>query len=196
MIQKIRIFTQLNTINTTEPDQAELLTGLAPVVNERCRVLILGSFPSAISLARQEYYANPRNDFWRIMEAVIGMPTELPYDERLRFLLNSGIGLWDVITRCKRQGSADSAIRDPTMSDIRSQITRYPGITLLACNGRSAEAGLNRILHLQNLDKDLVTVRYLPSSSPANAIRFTEKIRAWQVLRLFLETSKEQEEPR
>jgi double-stranded uracil-DNA glycosylase len=195
-MQKRKISTRVNTINITEPAQAELLTGLSPVIDDRCRVLILGSFPSAISLARQEYYANPRNDFWRIMEAVIGMPTELPYDERLRFLLNSGIGLWDVITRCKRQGSADSAIRDPTMSDIRYLLARYPGITLLACNGRSAEAGLNRILHLQNLNEDQVTARYLPSSSPANAIRFTEKIRAWQILRLFLETSEEQEEPR
>lgn len=191
-MQKRMISTRVNTINITEPAQAELLTGLSPVIDERCRVLILGSFPSVISLARQEYYANPRNDFWRIMEAVIGMPTELPYDERLSFLLNSGIGLWDVITRCKRQGSADSAIRDPAMADIRYLLARYPGITMLACNGRSAEAGLNRILHLQNLNKDLVTVRYLPSSSPANAIRFTEKIRAWQILRLFLETSDEQ----
>lgn len=194
-MQKIWISSQLDSINTTEPNRAELLTGLAPVVNDRCRVLILGSFPSAISLTRQEYYANPRNDFWRIMESVIDLPIELRYDERLHFLLNSGIGLWDVIHRCKRPGSADSAIREPTMSDIGSLLARYPGITLLACNGRSAEAELSRIFHLQNIKEDQVTTLYLPSSSPANAIRFTEKSRAWRILRLFLETSEEQKEP-
>lgn len=170
-------------MNITEPGRLELLTGLAPVVNHRSRILILGSFPSAISLARREYYANPRNNFWKIMESVIDMPTDLRYEEKLTVLQSSGIGLWDVVHQCKRPGSADSAIRDPIMSDIRSLLARYPGISLFACNGRTAESGLNHIFHLQD---DRVTVRYLPSSSPAHAIPYPEKVRSWQILRQYI----------
>lgn len=38
-----------------------------PVINNNSEVLILGSIPGKISLERQEYYGNKRNQFWDIM---------------------------------------------------------------------------------------------------------------------------------
>jgi len=61
------------------------------------RVLILGSFPSPLSLEAGEYYANPRNQFWNIMEVHLGISKGLPYTEKLAGLKNRNIGLWDVI---------------------------------------------------------------------------------------------------
>ncbi len=52
----------------TEP----LLDGLPPVIDDRARVLILGSFPSVRSLAEGRYYANPRNTFWPIVAELFG----------------------------------------------------------------------------------------------------------------------------
>ena len=49
---------------------APLLQGFPPVVDDHARVLILGSFPSAQSMAAHEYYANPRNAFWPITSAL------------------------------------------------------------------------------------------------------------------------------
>jgi len=163
------------------------LIGLEPVVNATCRVLIVGSFPSVISLQTGQYYANPRNDFWRIMEVVTCMPTALSYHARLSYLLSQGIGLWDVVGSCTRIGSADASIRDPEPAAIGSLLIHYPGIRTIYCNGRRAEEGLDQAL-MQGSDseKRWVHIGYLPSSSPAHAVRFEEKCRSWMVLNEYI----------
>jgi len=55
---------------TTTPPEPQRLTGLPPIVSSNTRLLVLGSFPSAASLARQQYYAHPQNKFWKILQAI------------------------------------------------------------------------------------------------------------------------------
>ncbi|WP_319580445.1 DNA-deoxyinosine glycosylase [uncultured Methanospirillum sp.] len=166
---------------------SDRLVGLEPVVDAACRVLIVGSFPSALSLQAGQYYANPRNDFWRIMEVVTCMPTGISYHSRLSYLLSQGICLWDVVGSCTRTGSSDAAIRDPEPAAIGSLLIHYPGIRAIFCNGRRAEAGLDQAL-MQGSDneKRAVHIGYLPSSSPAHAVRFEEKYRSWMVLKEYI----------
>src|SRR3954465_8529587 len=84
----------------------------APVADERTRVLVLGSLPGEESLARGQYYGNPRNHFWRLIGAVIGEALEpLAYEARLEHLLEAGVGLWDTIGSATRRGSLDGNIR-------------------------------------------------------------------------------------
>jgi len=45
-----------------------------PVIAPSARILILGTMPGEESLARKGYYANPRNQFWRITQAIYGIP--------------------------------------------------------------------------------------------------------------------------
>ena len=53
---------------TAAPDPR--LTGLPPLVSRASRLLVLGSFPGAASLAKQQYYGHPQNQFWRILQAI------------------------------------------------------------------------------------------------------------------------------
>ena len=106
------------------------LTGLAPVIDANIRILVLGSFPGAASLAAGQYYGHPRNLLWPILSQLTGEDLAgLPYDERLPRLLVHGIGLWDVLGACERTGSLDSAIRSPAANDF----ARLRAATMVPC---------------------------------------------------------------
>lgn len=157
-----------------------LLHGFGPVVDERARMLILGSFPSALSLSAHQYYANPRNAFWPITGELFGFDATAPYESRLVALRSHQVALWDVLRSCRRAGSADSAI-DPkslVVNDFADFFANYPGITRVYFNGAKA-AGLYR--GLAHPDERLQLHR-LPSSSPAHATRPGVKLAAWRVL--------------
>src|SRR5258708_2477592 len=118
-----------------------LLHGFPPVVDGRARVLILGSFPSVQSLAVNQYYGNPRNAFWRITGELFGFDHDAPYEQRLAALRSVGVALWDVLYKCRRAGSADSAI-DPkslVVNDFAELFANYPAITRGYFNGPQAE---------------------------------------------------------
>ena len=115
------------------------LTGLPPVVSDATRLLILGSFPGAASLARQQYYGHPYNQFWPILEAlwpekvpVQGSLRTLPYEARCQWLLARGLGVWDVYATCERQGSLDAAIRQPVVNDFAALQVQCPRLQAIA----------------------------------------------------------------
>lgn len=157
------------------------LQGLPPVLSRDVRVLILGSFPGAASLAAGQYYAHPRNHFWPLMAAVTGVPLpELPYRRRLVALRATGIGLWDAIVACRRKGSLDGAIRDATPGDAARVRRAAPTLALVCFNGQTAA----RALPMWR-DAGYSTL-VLPSSSPAYTRAFADKLAAWQEIGVFL----------
>jgi double-stranded uracil-DNA glycosylase len=147
------------------------------------RVLILGSFPSVISLERQEYYANPRNQFWQIMGQLFEFEASLPYSLRCKCLRKGGVALWDVCKSVDRPGSLDARI-DPKAvvpNDLGSFLKDHPRIQLVAVNGQKAAAILDR-LPLNH--PALLSRLLLPSTSPAHAaLPIGEKVLAWSVVR-------------
>ena len=156
-------------------------TGLSPLRGEDPAILILGSFPSVQSLERQEYYANPRNRFWAVMELLLGIGRTLPYRERIRLLGDHGVTLWDVIASCTRKGSGDGAIRDPKPNDIQGFLRAHLSVRLAVLNGSSA----GRYFRSAWPEGGPSGVRYivLPSTSPANArYRLPDLVDRWQVI--------------
>jgi hypoxanthine-DNA glycosylase len=151
----------------------------APVVDARVRVLVLGSLPGGESLRRGEYYAHPRNGFWRLIGAVAGRDlAALPYPARLAGLLEARIGVWDVIATAVRAGSLDAAIRAPEHADLRSLVAGLPELRAVGFNGRTAAKAGRR-----SLGATCLALVDLPSSSPAHAgMPFAEKLARWSVL--------------
>jgi hypoxanthine-DNA glycosylase len=156
------------------------LTGLAPIGDERARVLILGSFPSEASLVAARYYGHPRNQFWRLVGSVIGVALhEMDYEQRVATLVAQRIAVWDVIARCERVGSLDSAIRAEVANDIAGLLRRWPRIATIAFNGGKAASYRRRVASLPEAAEMSIVV--LPSSSPANATHsFAVKEAAWR----------------
>jgi double-stranded uracil-DNA glycosylase len=156
-------------------------TGLLPVVDDATRVLVLGSMPGEMSLQMQQYYAHPRNAFWRIMGEIVSVDVHADYDARVRQLLDAGIGLWDVLHLCDRPGSLDSAIVAETMepNDFEQLFAEHPGIARVVLNGAKAAQVFERLI-VSTLRSPL-DWRALPSTSPANAaITFDAKLQAWR----------------
>jgi hypoxanthine-DNA glycosylase len=153
-----------------------LLAGFPPILDRSTRIVILGSFPGAASLAADQYYAHPRNQFWRLLSAVLQDPlTGLPYEQRLQRVLSHGIGLWDVIALCEREGSLDADIRRAQANDFALLRQQCPELRRICFNGKTsgkfapqfADAGFETLV--------------LPSSSPANAqLSFDEKLAQWK----------------
>lgn len=157
----------------------ELKRSFPPVVDGRTRVLLLGSLPGEESLARSQYYANPRNHFWRLIGAVTGLDlVQLPYEERLRALLAARVGLWDTVGSATRRGSLDGAIRLDSANDLAALAASLPELRAVGFNGgKSASLGMAQLAGRPDLA--LIT---LPSSSPAYTRPFEEKLAAWMSL--------------
>jgi len=161
-----------------------------PVIDERSRILILGSMPGAASLRAHRYYWNPRNYMWRILYAVFGDGREPDerYDDRIAFALDSGVALWDVIESCERKGSLDSEIKRAMPNDIPGVLARYPGVRALVCNGSKSYAELTK--HFG--DRPEVRSRELvkmPSTSPIPTRDFRgleDRLEAWRGIKKLL----------
>ncbi len=149
------------------------------------RVLVLGSMPSAKSLEDDFYYAHPQNRFWPMMASIFGAPLPqgkhvlLSRDEKIRMLVEHGIALWDVIGKCRREGSLDSSIKDFEVNDFAAFLEAHPTIELVLLNGGKAADVWAR--HVAPTLKRPIAARAMPSTSPANAkLRLDDLIPIWR----------------
>jgi TDG/mug DNA glycosylase family protein len=155
--------------------------GFPPVHGEFPEVVILGSFPGRQSLLKKEYYGNPQNHFWYIMEALYTIDRKLPYRVLTSRLAEHRIALWDVLSSCRRAGSADIRIRDPVFNDLAGFLLSHPTLRLVVLNGSTA----GRYYHQLTLSTPVPAV-ILPSTSTANTrVTLAEKVRAWGIIRTF-----------
>lgn len=152
---------------------------LSPIYNKESKVLILGSFPSVLSRKNQFYYGNPSNRFWSIMSHIFGISELKTIDEKISFLNEQKIALWDVIASCDIKGSSDSSITNVVPNDL-SLIINNSNVKRIFINGKKAFDLYNQYLYpIYKIEAYL-----LPSTSPLNArFSFDKLCDEWKIVK-------------
>jgi hypoxanthine-DNA glycosylase len=96
------------------------------------------------------------------------------------FIKEKGIGLWDVLKSCDREGSLDSNIKNEKANDFRSLFKTFPNIHCVLFNGAKAYELFRKGVGFDRFG--FITFERLPSTSPANAQRFEQKLSEWNIL--------------
>ena len=151
--------------------------GLPPVIDQNSKILIWGSLPGEISLREKEYYANPANQFWKIVFTAFNEDIPNSYFQKCSILLKYGVGLWDAAYCAEREGSLDSNIRNSIGNDFNALLQDYQNIKLIIFNGSKAAKIFRK--HYKNI---LPSTILLPSTSPTpgkNVKTLKEKIELW-----------------
>ena len=143
---------------------------LKPIYNKNSKILILGSFPSAISRENNFYYANITNRFWKVLEKLFNV-TLITNEDKINFLHTNHIALWDVIHSCDIHKSSDSSIKNVKPNDV-VKLIKNTNIKYIFVNGKTAYNLYNKYL----LKETNIEAFYLPSTSSANAAYSLDKL--------------------
>ena len=153
-------------------------------------VVFCGINPGRVSDAEKAHFANPRNDFWRLLQDAGFTPRQLEPHEQFE-LLRSGIGATNAAFRTT-PGSSDLR-----RADFEGSAERLNGIALdlrpraIAFVGKEAYRGpfRSRAEHgPQQRTLDDVGLFVLPSTSPANAaVPYGERLHWFRELKAWLE---------
>jgi hypoxanthine-DNA glycosylase len=143
-----------------------------PVSNSDTRILILGTMPGDKSLSENEYYAHPRNRFWKIISAFVNEPIPFSYDDKIKLLHTANIGIWDVANKAVRNGSLDKNLKGEEPNDLNGFITGHKKLNTIIFNGKKCELLFDKYF----TRKENLRYYTLPSTSPANTGVNFEKI--------------------
>lgn len=148
--------------------------------------MFCGINPGRVSAAARAPFANPRNDFWRLLHAARFTPRLLEPSE-FHELLAFGIGLTNAARRTTR-GSSDLRAADFAGSHERLEalvVEIEPHV--VAFVGKAAYRGVFRARAGHGLQERRLggaSLFVLPSTSPANAaVPWDERLRWFRTLR-------------
>ena len=150
------------------------------------RVVFCGINPGRASAAAAAHFANPRNDFWRLLHAAGFTPLLLGPDEQFD-VLEHGIGLTNAALRTTK-GSSDLRSADFVGSAERlERVARELRPGWIGFVGKEAYRGTfgeRPELGLQERRLAETRLFVLPSTSPANAaVPYAERLRWFCELR-------------
>jgi TDG/mug DNA glycosylase family protein len=155
------------------------------VVAPDLRVVFCGINPGFVSAAAGAHFANPRNDFWRLLHEAGFTPRLLAPDEQFE-ALRYGVGLTNAAFRTTR-GSGDLRRADFAGAAERlASLAEELRPRWIAFVGKEAYRGaLGERPELGKQERRLGETRLfvLPSTSPANAaVPYAERLRWFEEL--------------
>lgn len=140
-------------------------TSFPPIADAETEILILGTLPGDRSLEVGEYFAHPRNRFWKIISCITGNPVPETYSEKRKLLLKNGIGVWNVLHKANRKGSLDTGIQNEVPNELFLFLAEHRNVKVIGFDGLRAEALYDK--HFSR--RSDITYISLPGCSPANA---------------------------
>ena len=151
--------------------------------------MFCGINPGRRSAAAGHHFANPRNDFWRLLHAAGFTPVLLSPEEQ-DALPSFGLGLTNAAVRATR-GSSDLRRADFAGSAARlERLARELRPRVIAFVGKEAYRGAFGRRADHGLQDDVLgetRLFVLPSTSPANAaVSWEERLRWFHKLRALL----------
>jgi TDG/mug DNA glycosylase family protein len=156
------------------------------VLGSALEVVFCGINPGFVSAAAAAHFANPRNDFWRLLHEAGFTPRLLRPDEQLE-ALHYGIGLTNAAPRTTR-GSGD--LRRADFAGAAERLERLAlelkprAIGFVGKEAYRGAFGERPQLGLQERRLGETLLFVLPSTSPANAaVPWEERLRWFQELR-------------
>jgi len=148
------------------------------IIGDKPKYLILGTMPGKVSLLQNQYYAHPQNSFWKILFQLFNSNFISDYSDKIKFLKENKIALWDVCQSCYRKGSLDSDIQKENPNKIVELIETTPSIQKIIFNGQKAEKLY--FMHLKRINR--INYFTMLSTSPANAsYTFEQKLENWEL---------------
>lgn len=155
-----------------------MIYSFEPIIDKECKVLILGSMPGVESLNKNQYYAHPRNSFWKIMFLLFNEEYSDDYSVKKKLLLSNNIGLWDVLKSCDREGSLDSDIKNESVNDFNRLFEEYDIKHVFFNGGKSYDTFRKKVGFVY----DNIQFHRLPSTSPAYTISLDKKLKDWNLI--------------
>lgn len=143
---------------------------LAPIYNQNSKILILGSLPSVKSRSLGFYYAHPQNRFWKVMENLFEVSLNTKED-KINFLSEYHIALYDVIESCEIEGSSDASIKEVVPTNLEP-ILSTANIKHIYTTGKKAYELYQRY----QFPNTKIEATLLPSTSPANGAYSMERL--------------------
>ena len=174
-----------STPGNPKPPESEVPDVLAPGLT----AIFCGINPGRVSAAANAHFANPRNDFWRLLHAAGFTPRLYEPNEQFE-LLKLGLGATNAAYRTT-PGSSDLRRADFAGSSERLEriaVELRPGaIGFVGKEAYRGAFGKRPELGLQELCLGETALFVLPSTSPANAaVPWSERLRWFQAFRDFL----------
>ena len=162
---------------------------LPDVLGPGLEVVFCGINPGRVSAAAGAHFANPRNDFWRLLHEA-GFTPRLLEPREQRSLLDYGYGVTNAayrttpgsgdLRRADFEGSAERLAR--IASELRPRV-----IALVGKEAYRGAFGERPTLGLQERRLGETRLHVLPSTSPANAsVPYAERLRWFRDLRELL----------
>jgi double-stranded uracil-DNA glycosylase len=170
---------------STSPSPKQPESAIPDVLAPGLWVLFCGINPGRVSAAAQAHFANPRNDFWRLLHAAGFTPRLLEPAEQYE-LLTYGIGVTNAAARTT-PGSGD--LRKGDFAGAAERLKRIVGelnpdwIGFVGKEAYRGTFGDRTELGVQERRLGETRLFVLPSTSPANAaVPWEERLRWFEEL--------------